>query len=290
MVTAEMETKIIEKSDASYPALLREISSAPGKLYVRGNTDLLNTRCAAIAGSRRSSAAGMHAAELIAKRLADAGITIVSGLAEGVDTAAHRGALAAGGNTIAVLANGLDKTYPASNRKLQREIEEKGLLVSEYPDGLPAKKYFFPKRNRIISGISEFTVIAEAAIRSGSLITAEAAIEQGREVYSVAGNFTLACSAGTNHLIAEGAEPIYDINLFLEDVGAKCTGAAGTDVKLSDEEAVIYDAVKREGEATTDMLVRDTLIPAGEVNGIVTVLELKGLVYTELGKIFLTVT
>lgn len=285
-----MDTRIIEINNEAYPALLKEISSAPKKLYIRGNTELLNTRCAAICGSRRASQPGMHAAELIAKRLSSAGFTIVSGLAEGIDTAAHRGALSAGGNTIAVLANGLDQTYPASNRELQREIERKGLLISEYPDGLMAKKYFFPRRNRIISGISEFTVVAEAALRSGSLITAEAAAEQGREVYAVAGNFTLACAAGANHLISEGASPIYDINVFLDEVGVSAGDSIGTDVKLSDEEALIYECVKREGEATTDMLVRDTLLPAGTVNGIVTVLELKGLVYMEMGKVFLSVS
>ena len=285
-----MDTRIIEINDKEYPVLLREIPKAPKKLYVRGRTELFGTRCAAIAGSRKASRAGLHAAELIAKRLAQAGFTIVSGLAEGVDTAAHRGALSAEGNTIAVLANGLDKIYPASNRLLKEEIENKGLLVSEYPDGLMAKKYFFPRRNRIISGISEFTVIAEAALRSGSLITAEAAAEQGREVFAVAGNFTLSCTAGTNHLISAGASPIYDINLFLDDVGVSPEAAAKHDLDLSNEEALIYDSVKREGEVTTEMLVKDTLLPAGMVNGIVTVLELKGLVYTEMGKVFLSVS
>ena len=284
-----MDTGILTIDDSRYPPLLREIPSPPNKLYYRGNVSLLNTRCIAIAGSRRASASGMRAAELIGRRIAEAGITVVSGLAEGIDTAAHRGALLAGGNTIAVLANGLDRTYPASNRELQRDIERKGLLISEYPDGLMAKKYFFPKRNRIISGLSDITVIAEAALRSGSLITAEAAIEQGREVYAVAGNFTLACCAGTNHLISEGANAIYDINVFLQEIGALVPGKAGVDVKLSDDESIIYEEVRREGETTTDMIVKNTLIPANVVNSIVTVLELKGLVYTEVGKIFISI-
>ena len=283
-----METKVITDKDREYPYLLRLIQNSPKKLYYRGDLSILDTRCVAVCGSRRASAAGLRGAELIGKRLAECGITVVSGLAEGVDAAAHRGALLGGGKTIAVLANGLDECYPAMNKELHREIENKGLLLSEYHDGMLATKHFFPARNRIISGLSEVTVVAEAALRSGSLITAEYAAEQGREVYAVAGNFTQSCCAGTNHLLTGEARPINDINVFLQDIGAKPIENAGRPLNLSDDEAIVYEAVRREGEATTDELVRDTLMPAGTVNGIVSVLELKGLVETEMGRTFLS--
>ena len=281
-----MDTEYMRIDDSGYPALLKEIDGPPKIIYVRGNRSLLNTRCFAIAGSRRASRQGLLAAEMLGKRLAECGITVVSGLAEGIDSAAHRGALSVGGNTIAVLANGLDQNYPSSNRELQSEIENKGLLVSEYHDGITAMKHFFPMRNRIISGLSEIVIIAEAALRSGSLITAEAAIEQGRRVFSVPGNFMMKCCAGTNHLIVDGAEELIDINVFLEEAGLHTILKPENRTDLSDDEKEVLDAVLRKGETTTDELVQETLKSAGAVNGIITVLEIKGLVSMEMGKIF----
>ena len=280
-----MKTGYIDISSALYPDLLREIPKPPKKLYYRGNIGLLKTRCAAVAGSRKASPEGLRASRILGKRLARCGITVVSGLAEGIDSEAHRGALLAGGNTIAVLANGLDQCYPPKNRRLQDEIERRGLLISEYPDGTRPRRYFFPLRNRIISGLSFVTVIAEAALKSGSLITAEDAAEQGRDVYAVAGNFTRECSAGTNRLIMDGALPIFDINEFLRDIGVDADEENVPD-DLSPEELIIYDAVKRMGEAKASEISRETLIPERMVNGLVTVLEMKGLVVTELGRTF----
>ena len=284
-----LNTGIIRIDDVRYPENLKNIQDPPDRLYIRGNASLFNTRCVAIAGSRRASREGLMAAELIAGRLAGCGITVVSGLAEGIDAAAHRGALDAGGNTIAVLANGLDQNYPVSNRSLQKEIENKGLLVSEYCDGVVARKHFFPRRNRIISGLSEIVVIAEAALRSGSLITAEAAIEQGREVYAVAGNFMKQCCAGTNHLIADGADYIVDVNQFLSEIGAETETGSGIPEGLSDEEARVYEVIRREGEVSPEQITQATLMPSGMVNGIITVLEIKGVVHMEMGKVFLAV-
>ena len=283
------ETGIIYYEDDGYPENLRETAGAPKKLYFRGRADLLRTRCVSVAGSRRASPEGLRAAELIGKRLAECGITVVSGLAEGIDTAAHRGALSVGGNTIAVLANGLDRSYPASNSALQREIEQKGLLISEYPDGTTARKHFFPMRNRIISGLSDVTVIAEAALRSGSLITAEAAADQGRAVFAVPGNFTKECCAGTNHLLSDGADPIFDINQFLLDIGVDVKDSGRPPADLSDEEMLVYDTVRRMGEVSNGEIASSTLLPPRLVNGLITVLEMKGLVQTEMGKVFLSV-
>lgn len=280
-----MRTSYIRMDDMWYPEVLKEITDPPKGLYVRGNVKLMGTRCFAIVGSRKASRAGLLAAEMIGKRLAQCGITIVSGLAEGIDSAAHRGALSAGGKTIAVLANGLDLCYPAVNRDLKRNIEQTGLLISEYPDGTEARKFSFPLRNRIISGISETVIVAEAALRSGSLITAEAAAEQGRRVFAVPGNFMLKCCAGTNHLITDGAEELIDVNLFLEEMGLNAS-VKSERLDLSEDEQEVLNIVRKNGETTTDEIVKETLKPAGTVNGIITVLEIKGLVSMEMGKVF----
>ncbi len=268
-----------------YPDQLKQIGDPPKGLYARGDVSLMNTRCIAVVGSRKASRQGLLAAEMIGKRLAECGITVVSGLAEGIDAAAHKGALSAGGRTIAVLANGLDQFYPAVNRNIQKEIQDTGLIISEYPDGTLAQRFFFPLRNRIISGISEAVVVAEAALRSGSLITAEAAAEQGRRVFAVPGNFMMKCCAGTNRLIVDGAEELIDVNLFLAELELKAEHREKrTDLSESEEE--VLSLVMRAGEITTDEIVSLTLKPAGEVNSIITVLEIKGLVSMEMGKIF----
>ena len=282
-----MKSLYIERDGRMYPDLLRQIPDPPEILYYRGDPDLMNTRCFAIVGSRKASRAGLQAAQMIGKRLALSGITVVSGLAEGIDAAAHEGALSAGGRTIAVLANGLDQFYPPVNKSIQQEIEKKGLLISEYPDGTVSRKYYFPLRNRIISGLSEVVIIAEAALRSGSLITAEAAIEQGRRVFAVPGNFMMDCCAGTNHLIMDGAEELIDLNLFIDELGLK-ERSAGERPDLSCDEREVLNVIRLMGESTTDEIVKETLKPAGMVNGIITVLEIKGLVSMEMGKVFLT--
>ena len=224
---------------------------------------------------------------MIGKRLALCGITVVSGLAEGIDAAAHEGALSAGGRTIAVLANGLDQYYPSVNKAIQQRIEKEGLLISEYPDGTVSRRFYFPLRNRIISGLSEVVIIAEAALRSGSLITAEAAIEQGRRVFAVPGNFMMDCCAGTNHLIMDGAEELIDMNMFIDEMGLK-ERAPEERADLSQDEQEVLSVVRFMGESTTDEIVKETLKPAAMVNGIITVLEIKGLVSMEMGKVFLT--
>ncbi len=282
-----MKTSYIEKDGGSYPELLSQIPDPPERIYYRGDPDLMKTRCFAIVGSRKASRAGLEAAQMIGKRLALCGITVVSGLAEGIDAAAHEGALSAGGRTIAVLANGLDQYYPSVNKAIQQRIEKEGLLISEYPDGTASRRFYFPLRNRIISGLSEVVIIAEAALRSGSLITAEAAIEQGRRVFAVPGNFMMDCCAGTNHLIMDGAEELIDMNMFIDEMGLK-ERAPEERADLSQDEQEVLSVVRFMGESTTDEIVKETLKPAAMVNGIITVLEIKGLVSMEMGKVFLT--
>lgn len=189
--------------DGSYPALLREISDPPITLYVKGAWELcINQPCVALVGSRKCSTYGVNTSQMLARELAAHGVTIVSGLARGIDAAAHRGAMEAGGRTIAVMGTGLDDIYPRDHEKLAAQIlESGGALVTEFPLGTPPIPPNFPYRNRIISGLSLGTVLIEATERSGSLITARLAMEQNREVFAVPGNITSRTSFGTNYLI-----------------------------------------------------------------------------------------
>ncbi|MGQ9635264.1 MAG: DNA-processing protein DprA [Bryobacteraceae bacterium] len=203
---------LVRLTDASYPELLREIYDPPLVLFVRGRVELLGSVSVGVVGTRRPTPYGTAVTERLAADLAQAGMTIVSGMARGIDTAAHKGALAAGGATIAVFGCGVDVVYPAENRKLAAEIADKGLLVSEFPMGAPAYPQNFPVRNRIISGLSAGVVVVEGAQYSGSAITAKLALDQGRELYAVPGNITSRMSWGPNLLIKQGARLVQDWN------------------------------------------------------------------------------
>ena len=195
---------LISIHDHRYPPRLREIFDPPVLLYVRGRTELLSSHGIAVVGTRRPTPYGVAATERLAADLARAGLTVVSGLARGIDTAAHRATLAGKGNTIGVLGCGVDVLYPADNRKLYEEIARNGLLVSEFPMGAPAYPQNFPIRNRIVSGLSLGVLIVEGAQHSGSAITAKLAMDQGREVFAVPGNITSKMSWGPNLLIKDG--------------------------------------------------------------------------------------
>lgn len=204
--------------DARYPRPLREIFDPPVLLFARGRVELLDTLCLAVVGTRRPTPYGIAVAERLAGDLAHAGLTIVSGMARGIDTAAHKGALARGGDTIAVLGCGADVVYPMENRKLAADLVLKGLIISEFPMGAVAFPQNFPIRNRIISGLSVGTLIVEGAQYSGSAITAKLAIDQGREVFAVPGNITSKLSWGPNLLIKQGARLIQDWNDVVADL------------------------------------------------------------------------
>ncbi|HEX8097843.1 MAG TPA: DNA-processing protein DprA [Pyrinomonadaceae bacterium] len=199
----EMGADILLLDDGVYPALLREIFDPPVTLYVKGAwEECLDQPCVAMVGSRRCSTYGQNAATMLARDLASRGVTIISGLARGIDAASHRGALEAGGRTVAVMGTGLDQVYPRDHKKLAEEILARGgAVVSEFPLESPPSPQNFPYRNRVISGLSLGVVVVEAAENSGSLITARMALEQGREVYAVPGNITSKNSFGTNYLI-----------------------------------------------------------------------------------------
>ena len=278
--------KSVRFGDEIYPRLLKHIKNPPKELYYRGDISLASGLSVAVVGTRRATRYGIWAATNLSEKLAAHGVTVTSGLAFGIDTCGHRGAIKAGGKTIAVLGSGVDICSPASNKKLMEEIAETGLLISEYPPGAHATKYAFPQRNRIISGISEATVVVEAGLSSGALITAELAAEQGKEVYAVPGNIDSISSIGTNKLIKDGALPLIVADDLLDDLGVKRNPAAYPQRELGKAEAEIIGHIETQGEVTVDYLCRRTGKQPPEINGIITVLEIKGMVYTFMGKIF----
>ncbi len=202
-----LNARVITLDDDDYPYLLREIHDPPIALYVRGDfRKAIERPCLAVVGSRRCSTYGVNVAESLSRDLASHGLTIVSGLARGIDAAAHRGALELGGQTIAVVGTGLESTYPKEHKKLEEQIIASGAIVSEFPLGTPPLPQNFPYRNRILSGLCFGVLIVEASEHSGSLITARLAYEQGREVFAVPGNITSQTSFGPNFLIKDGAK------------------------------------------------------------------------------------
>ena len=217
-----------------YPKALLEISDPPALLYCAGRVELLNRPGLAVVGSRNATAQGVRNAQAFAHALSDAGLTIVSGLALGVDAAAHRGGLEGQSSTIAVLGTGADIVYPASNQALAKEISERGLLISEFALGSPAAKQNFPRRNRIISGLTRGTLVVEAALASGSLITARAALEQGREVFAIPGSIHSPLSKGCHNLIKSGAKLVESADDVLSELAGLETNARPSRDKSAD--------------------------------------------------------
>ncbi len=214
-----MELKALGRGSRLYPPLLGELHDPPAALHVRGDAELLQEPAVAIVGARSCSPYGAQVARDLARELAAAGVVVVSGLARGIDGEAHRGTLDAGGRTVAVLGCGIDRDYPRSHSELARRIHERGAVVSEYPPGIEPAPWRFPARNRIIAGLCAATVVVEARERSGALITADFALELGRDVFAVPGEITSALSAGTNDLLRQGAAPLLAARDVLEALG-----------------------------------------------------------------------
>jgi len=212
---------LVTLGDPAYPPALREIFDPPILLFARGRLELLQSICLGVVGTRRPTPYGLAVAERLSADLAHAGLTIVSGMARGIDSAAHKGTLAAGGNTIAVLGCGVDIVYPSENRKLAGEIAAKGLIVSEFPMASVAFPQNFPIRNRIVSGLGAGVLVVEGAQYSGSAITARLAMDQGREVFAVPGNITSKLSWGPNLLIKQGARLVQDWNDIVSELPAE---------------------------------------------------------------------
>ena len=265
----------LRRGDSAYPSLLGAIHDPPPELWVRGDVDpaVLGLPAVAIVGARACSAYGRGVARALGRELARAGLVVVSGMARGIDAEAHRGALDAEGVTVAVLGCGIDRDYPAAHADLARRICERGLLVSEYGVGVEPAPWRFPARNRIIAGLCAAAVVVEARERSGALITADFALEDGREVMAVPGEITSALSAGTNALLRLGATPVTGPDDVLEVFGLSPPARSEPE-----PEGVAADllSVLREGAASIDELARATGLSPGEVAAALIELELTG--------------
>ncbi len=245
----------ISLGDSSYPPLLAEISGPPACLWTRGDRAALSSVAVAVIGARAASAEGLTAAYEIAFDLARAGVIVVSGMARGVDSSAHRGALDAGGRTIAVLGTGIDIVYPAENRELSEAIAASGLLLTEFPPGTAPEDWHFPRRNRIISGLSKAVVVVEAKEKSGSLITARLAADQGRDVMAVPGTFVGGRNRGANALLRDGAKLVESAVDILQELGIDSTVCGPGHEGRGGREVV---------EFTVDEIAQQLKISAGE--------------------------
>lgn len=277
---ADTGVRLLCCSDADYPVLLAEISRPPPVLYLRGCIESLRLPQIAIVGARRATTAGLDNARAFAAELAGAGFAITSGLALGVDAAAHRGALQGGGATIAVLGSGVDRIYPMHNRDLAGEIlSSGGAIISELPLGSSAEAKNFPRRNRIISGLSMGVLLVEAALRSGSLITARLALEQNREVFAIPGSIHNPMAKGCHHLIRQGATLVETSNDIASELGgllSEPVTTATAQVVLDIRQQALVDALAG-GPRSIEQLARDTGEGSGELMALLLQLELEGL-------------
>ena len=277
-------------SDKNYPALLRQIPDPPPVLYLFGNHEVVNFQQIAIVGSRTPTPMGRETAHEFGAHLAALGLVVTSGLAHGIDAAAHRGAVSVGGMSIAVTGTGLDRVYPARHRDLAHEIAETGLLISEFPLGSPPRPGNFPRRNRIISGLSRGVLVVEAALQSGSLITARLALEQGREVFAVPGSIHNALAKGCNTLIRQGAKLVETAQDILEEFPDFITELpadsteekAVTTFELDGDYCKVLENVGYE-PTSVDKVVERSGLTADAVCSMLLVLELQGYVATLSG-------
>ena len=274
--------RFLGRSEAAFPPLLHAIHDPPPGLFLRGaaEPELLARPAMAVVGARACSAYGRQVARRLGRELAAAGLVVVSGMARGVDAEAHRGALEAGGITIAVLGCGVDRDYPAAHATLARQIVGRGLVVSEYGPGVEPAPWRFPARNRIVAGLCAATAVVEARERSGALITADFALEEGREVLAVPGEITAALSAGTNALLRLGATPLTRYEDALESFGI--VRAEQQAPPLEARAASVLELV-RAAAAGVDELARAAELGAAELAVVLTELELAGLVSVEEG-------
>tara|TARA_R110002096_G_scaffold246654_8_gene438942 strand:+ start:12138 stop:13289 length:1152 start_codon:yes stop_codon:yes gene_type:complete len=282
--------------DDDYPSLLKEIHDPPPVLFIRGNRALLSSLQIAVVGTRNPSALALKTTRAFANSFATIGLTVTSGLALGIDQAAHQGAIDVSGKTIAVAATGLDRVYPASNRDLAEKIIEAGAMVSEFPIGVHPQAGYFPRRNRIISGLSLGVLVVEAALKSGTLVTAKHAMEQGREVFAMPGSIHNPQAKGCHYLIRQGAKLVETAEDVLEDLGALSLAAASksfvsdelvsakTD-SLGDDYLQLLEKIAF-APTSVDDLIEGTDFTAEEISSMLLVLELEGLVLSSPGGLF----
>lgn len=280
----------------TYPALLCRLSDAPTVLFVHGNPDLLHLPQLAVVGSRHASQGGLATARQFCAHLAQHGMAITSGLALGVDTAAHQGALSVQGHTMAVAGTGLDRVYPARNHQLAHQIVQQGALISEYLPGTKPLRHHFPRRNRVIAGLSLGVLVVEAALKSGSLITARLANELGREVFAIPGSIHNPLARGCHRLIRQGAKLVETAEHIIEELGAAlselslsleqpASARQPESTELTDEHQTLLDAMGFD-PVSADQLVQRTSMSAAEVSSVLLLLELQNQVSSAPGGLF----
>ncbi len=287
----EINVQIISYFSALYPENLKTIHDPPLILYIMGKPLPEDNLAIAIVGSRRTSEYGRRVAEKLSRELSELGITIVSGLARGIDTIAHTASLKSGGRTIGVFGSGLDRPYPPENKELIKKILNNGYVLSEFPPGTPPNKENFPQRNRLISGLSLAVIVVEAEAKSGALITAGYGLEQGREVFAVPGGIFLKTSQGTNSLIKKGAKPVTSVNDIIEELAPGLKDLMKTQepqrahLEFSDREKAIINIMTEE-PLHIDEIARKSGRPVSETLSVLLELELKGAVRQLQGKRF----
>ena len=278
--------QLIARESSAYPRMLKETADPPSLLYVRGELVEADGLALAVVGSRRATHYGLRQSERLAGGLSRAGLTVVSGLARGIDAAAHRAALAAGGRTIAVLGCGLSHIYPPEHASLADEVAGRGALVTEMPMRREPRGGFFPQRNRIISGMSLGVLVVEASLKSGALITARHAMEQGRDVFAVPGPIDNPNSRGTNRLIADGAKLVQSVDDILDELGPLVEATPGPgertvhhpgELQLNDLERRVLDLIET-GPTDVNGVIASSGLPTQQVLSILTVLEMRRLV------------
>lgn len=269
-----MGMRVVTWTDARYPDALLNLHDPPPVLFLRGRAELLGLAAVTVVGSRRATSRSRDVAERLGRSLGRAGVCVVSGMALGIDGAAHRGALDAGGDTVAVLGRGADRAYPPSHGRLFGEIVERGLVVSEFAPGTPPLAHHFPRRNRILAALSDTVVVVEAGERSGALITVDHALDLGVEVWAVPGPIDLAACVGSNRLLSEGARPLLAVPDFVAELAdveprprQRLEGPEGRVLTLLDAQPL-----------DVDELARRLSLPAAEVLGLLTRLEVLGAV------------
>jgi DNA processing protein len=289
--TSEPNHHIITQLDPAYPDLLKDISDAPPLLYAIGDKDLLQTPQIAVVGSRNCTPGGADTAEEFSRYLCRAGLTITSGMALGIDQHAHSAALSCKGKTIAVIGTGIDRIYPSKNKQLAYEIAENGLIVSEFPLGTPPLNSNFPKRNRIISGLSLAILVVEATRKSGSLITARLGLEQGREVFAIPGSIHNPQSKGCHHLIRQGAKLVDQASDIIDDIGSllgyiaeqvETQHVSQTTPTLGSEYQSLLDAMGYD-PVSMDTLVNRSGLTIDQLSSMLLILELNDQIKTAPG-------
>ena len=279
--------EVIIIDDENYPNRLKDLPDAPLLLYAKGDVSLLNGDCFSIVGTRMPSNYGKFVTEKLARELAEAGLTIVSGLAYGVDSLSHRSALEVGGKTIAVLGGGLNHIYPEANTNLAEEIMKKGLVISEYPPFSPPTKYTFPLRNRIIAGLSLGTLITEASKKSGTIHTKDYTLDYGRDLFAVPGNINSSKSELPNELIRSSqAECVIEADDILKFYGFDGVKKEEKTVEVSFDEQTILNLLK-DGEQDFDYLAQKSQLPTNILNSCLTTLEIRGLIRRMPSKTFM---